>query len=531
MKTPNHNFRKRVKAASRRGLSLIETAMVLAVVSLLLVFFVSMTQTETDRLRAKNTADKLSTIGNAAKAYMSSNYASLLASAPAVGSGAQVIRVGRTTSGGAVPANSIQAKGFLPPSFIDANSYQQNTALLVRKVNAKTLEAMLTTYGGQDIPDRQLGNMANLIGPEGGYVPARYTTAADNGDVIGVGGGWRTQANQWGAAATRPSVGNLQMTMMFEDGELLKDYLYRNDVGVAEANRMNTAIDMNANRLNNTGGITGTAVAGKGNTVVIGAAGNDNSLQVTRDIFANRNIDSGNSITAKSNIVAGNVVQGKIMQSRRDASGGGYITADTDISAGGNIWAEGTVTGQVDVKAGRDLTSGRNLWVGGRADVMGNADIKGDLTANRIGIDAEVFGNDVDGGGARQFGGAAVTLGDLLPRMVAQYSYVVQDGGFIAKPTCRGGYSRARVMVYRQVDSFKVKPNIPLNVTQATAEGLTFVGGVDVDKANSWVQSGSGIIATNSPGNTWKIGWVGDPKADNTQRQAIAQTFCYYGKA
>lgn len=202
MKTPNTHFRKRLLAARRRGATLLETAMVLMVISLLLVFYVSMQQGETDRILAKNTADKMATIGEAAKGYLSANYSKLLATAPAAG--AQVVEVGRTTAGGPVPKGSLQDLGFLPPGFIDANGFNQNTALLVRKINATTLDAMLTTYGGREIPDRMLGTAAKLIGPAGGYVPASYPLAAEAGDILGIGGGWRSDAAQWGAAKPVP---------------------------------------------------------------------------------------------------------------------------------------------------------------------------------------------------------------------------------------------------------------------------------------------------------------------------------------
>lgn len=520
MKSTNHNFRNRLRQARQRGNTLMETLAVLAIISLLLVFFVGMTQTETERLTAKNTADRMTTIGNAAKAYMTSNYAKLLASAPNTGSGAQVIRIGRTSATATPPANSLQALGFLPDNFVDTNAFQQQTALLVRKVNTKTLEAMLTTYGGREIPDRILTGIAKLVGPAGGYVPAVYTSAADQGDVLGIGGGWRTDAAQWGAAATRPDTGSLQMTMMFEDGELLKDYLYRNDVGVAEANRMNTSIDVNGNALNNTATITGVPNTTTGSTTVtVGTTAAPNSVLVTRDIFAGRDLDVKRNANVEGNVVAKGYVQGRSLRSDSYVDAATYVEAGTYVRAQNNVMAGANVLAEDDVKAGRDLTVERN------------ATIDGDLSAGRIDIDAKVFGTDVDGGAARTFGGASVTLGDLLPRMVAQYSYLVRHGQAIAKPTCRGGYSRARVMVYRQVDSSQSTPNIPLIVQTASAQGVgPFVGGVAVDNARAWVRISQGVVATDN-GTTWTVNWVGDPQAPNTTRQALAQTFCYYGKA
>jgi prepilin-type N-terminal cleavage/methylation domain-containing protein len=490
MKTPNSNFRKRLHAARRRGNTLIEMVAVLAIVAIMLVFWVVMQSGETDRIVAKNTADKLSIVGQAAKGYLSANYGALLASAPT--SGAQVIAVGRTTVGGAVPVNSLQDKGFLPAGFIDVNGFNQNTALLVRKVNSTTLDAMLTTYGGREIPDRMLGMAAKLVGTAGGFVPALYPTAADQGSVIGIGGGWRSDASTWGPAGTRPATGTLQLTMNFEDGSLLKDYLYRNDVGNPEAQRMHANIDMNQQALNNTGKITGItdSVTG-GAAVIIGDTGTPNSLRATRDIWADRDVNATRNVNAVVDVNAGNnVTAGSDVRANRDVNAARNVTAGVDVTAGN------------DVKATRDLTAGRNL------QVASNANVAGDLTAGRLNINAKVYGDDV-AGGARQFRAADVTLGDLLPRMVAQYSYVVSEAGSrtVPKPTCRGGYANARIMLYKQVDTSRSP----------------------VDQANWVAQVTQGIIA-NDNGLTWTVNWVGDSAASGTSRQAIVQTFCNYGE-
>ena len=522
MKTPNNNFRNRLLASRHRGAALMETVAALAIVAVLLVFYVSMQQGETDRIAAKNTADRMAVIGEAAKGYLSANYSTLLAS---TAGGPVVIEVGRTSVTDPVPANSLQGKGLLPTGFIDANTFNQNTALLVRRVNATTLDAMLTTYGGREIPDRMLGMMAKLIGPAGGHVPARYPLAADAGNVLGVGGGWRSATAQWGPAATRPDTGTIQMTMNFEDGSLLKDYLYRNDVGDPRANQMNTNIDMNTKALNNTGKITGIAdpAIGGGKAVIIGDTSSRESLRATRDIWADRDIKATQDVTA-----------GRDVKATFDVNAGRNVNAAQDVTAGRNITATATITGE-DIRArnnvvATNLIQGNNIRA--RKDSNGNGgDVTADgtLKAGTIDLDAQVIGSNVDGSN-RQFR-AAVTLGDLLPRTVAQYSYVVSETNPlpVPKPTCRGGYGNSRIMVYKQIDSAKTRPNIPLEVTMATQQGLTFVGGVDVDKANTWFQVSQGVVA-KSNNLSWDIQWIGDARADNTPRQVVAQTFCYYGE-
>ncbi|MCV9965054.1 shufflon system plasmid conjugative transfer pilus tip adhesin PilV [Pararhizobium sp. BT-229] len=522
MKTPNTNFRKRVQSRRLRGSNLMDTVATLAVVAVLMVLFLSMQQGETDRIAAKNTADKLTTIGEAAKRYLSANYSTLLAS---TAGGPVAIEVGRTSITDPVPANSLQGKNFLPAGFIDVNGFQQNTALLVRRANATTLDAMLTTYGGREIPDRMLGTMAKLIGPAGGYVPSQYPLAADAGNILGIGGGWRSATAAWGAAATRPDTGTIQMTMNFEDGSLLKDYLYRNNVGDPEANRMRTDIDMYKNGIKTIGKLSGVAdpTSGGGNAVIIGDAASPETLRATRDIWADRNVRATGYVRADSVRSDTYVEAQSYVKAGTDVIADRNVTAANNVTAGNNVVAQNRVQGKTVVA--RKAADGS----GGDITADGDATVAGDLTAGRIDLDAKVFGSNVDGSN-RQFR-APVTLGDLLPRSVAQYSYVVSEASPkpVPKPTCRGGYANSRIMVYRQVDSSKTRPNIPLQVTMATANGMTFVGGVDVDKTNTWIQLTQGVVA-KSNSLTWQIQWVGDAKADNTPRQVIAQTFCYYGE-
>ncbi len=85
-------------------------------------------------------------------------------------------------------------------------------------------------------------------------------------------------------------------------------------------------------------------------------------------------------------------------------------------------------------------------------------------------------------------------------------------------------------MAYKQVDSISAPFNVPLNVQTAyLSEGQTAVGGVAVDNANAWVRISAGLQAVNNGNRTWSLAWTGDPPAPGTTRQAIVQTFCFYG--
>jgi hypothetical protein len=513
MKISINRMRTRAAVARRKGNTLIEVAIVLAIASAFLVYLTSLSADQTQMINAKNTADKMTEVTEGAKSYMTANYAALLPLAPL--NGAIVIPAGRPTRTDAVPSGpsglqSIQGAGFLPSSFVDTNRFRQRHALLVKKINARTLEAMVTTYcedaNCSEIPDRMLGQITNIVGPQGGYVPETYVGTGDAGYVVGQAGGWRTLANTWGSGTTRPQAGTIQATMMFEDGSLLKDYLYRNDIGVPEANRMNTNIDLNSKAVNNIGKLSGLDDVKTGaRTVVIGADDDKNSLRATIDVFADRDVKAANDITAGNNITAQQTVQGN------------------------NVVALNNVT------AGNDLVAGNTLQVNnpnGLSNIAGDLDVKGkilDVKSNFLSLDTVVYGSDIEGGD-RTTKAQARKLSDFLPRFVTQYAYVVTETKrVVAKPTCRGGYGEARIMVYKQVDSNQTIPNVPLSVVMATSpDGFTAVGAVAQNAPGSWVRFAGGIIATDN-GSTWTVNWVGDPAAPDSARQAVAQTFCFLG--
>src|SRR3546814_8905656 len=104
----------------------------------------------------------MSEVTDAARAYVTTHYDELLALA---GTGSPVVvPVGRASYGTAIPAGpsglpSVQGGGFLPAAFIDRNPYGQRHTLLVKEPAVGELEALVTTYGGEDIPDREAGRL------------------------------------------------------------------------------------------------------------------------------------------------------------------------------------------------------------------------------------------------------------------------------------------------------------------------------------------------------------------------------------
>lgn len=498
---------RRASRIRERGLTLIETALALAIMALIVASLSMMMAENADQVRARATADKITEVHEAAKGYIKANYAALLAAAS---SGPVTIPSGRPTAGSPVPTGpaglpSLQGGGYLNSTYVDSNGYGQRHYLVVRKLAGSPtgLEAMVSTQGGRPISDIQLGRIANFVGSAGGYVPATPVNAADAGQVVGSYGGWRTPISGWGSTAA-PTAGRLQATFAFDDGTLLADYLYRNDIGIPEANRMNTHIDMNGNDLDRVKGITSDGAAlnvtrllpdGTSSDVDLAVKGN---VRATIDMFARNmnatgNVDAGGDVTAAGNVTATN----------GDVSAGRDVKAARDVHADRNVSASDSVMATNDVTAGRDGKIGRNL------DVVGKT-TTGDLKATQLNIDSIVYNDSPNGNNRGLTTAAGVRLGDLLPRTVPQYSYRITEAvaNVVTKPLCGGDFSKARIMVFRQVDSARASPN--LTATPAY-----------VDVFDS--------VYAEDNGTTWTVKWEGLPAVPGTARQALAQTLCFYG--
>lgn len=490
-------------ATRDRGLTLIETALALGIMALVVASLSMMMAENADQIRARAAADKITEVHEAAKGYIKANYPALLAAAAA---GPVTIPSGRATAGGPIPSGpaglpSLQGGGYLNSTYVDTNGYGQRHYVVVRKLSGTPsgLEAMVSTEGGRAIPDGQLGRIANFVGAAGGYVPENPVVAADAGQVVGSYGGWRTPVSGWGSTAA-PASGHLQATFAFDDGTLLADYLYRKDVGIPEANRMSTHIDMDGNNLDNAGDVNSQTVHVANDATVGG------NVRAALDVFA-RNMNATTNITADNgNIVAtrGDVKAGRNVVASLDVAAGQDVVATRDVKAGRDMTAQGAVKGNT-------LEAVQSARVGTDLDVAGKT-TTGDFKATRLNIDAIVYNDSPNGNNRNLSVASGVRLGDLLPRTVPQYSYRVTEGtaNVVTKPLCGGDFGKARIMVYRQIDSVRANPNLVATPTYVDV----FDGIYAVDNASS---------------NTWTVKWEGLPAVPGTARQALAQTFCFYG--
>lgn len=480
-------FRSR-RSRRRKAMTLIEAAMALGLFSLAAAYAVTQVANYLENVKARNVAEKMVEVSEASAGYVKANYAALVSST-AVGA-VKTIAIGRANATASPPVDSVQDQGFLPSSFIDINGYGQRHALLVKRVSASRLEALVTTYSttNRTIPDRMLTTIGTYVGNTGGYVLVNPPVATDTDMIIGAYGGYRSDIGFWGGSAQRPQAGYFQSSLAFEDGKLLADYLYRNDIGIPEANQMNTAINMQ--------GTNGTR-----NDINNGGTFNAENMKASIDVWA------------KNDVVAG-----------RDVTAGRDMVATRDIHANRNIIAEQDVESYRDLKVARNAGVDGNLTVKKDADISGNLTVTGDSTLTALNVNKTIIFDDVSGTG-RFKKADGMKLIDLLPRQVAQYSYIVKPGESVPKPSCSGDRTKARIFVYRQVDSTKAVPYVPLT---ASMNQLGYITAVGQDVSKSEVNVADGIVATSNS-LSWTIQWIGSPAATGAARQAVAQTYCYYG--
>ncbi len=134
----------------------------------------------------------------------------------------------------------------LPASFSPTNPYGQSWEVLVLQPSAGVLQSLVMTTGGTTLKDKQLNQIANLVGVQGGFIPDNDSTLYSAGAVYGVGSAWQvSEAGYTGAAP-----GHLAALLMNVNGQTQSAYLYRNAVpGQPQLNTMNTPLIMSATEI------------------------------------------------------------------------------------------------------------------------------------------------------------------------------------------------------------------------------------------------------------------------------------------
>jgi hypothetical protein len=226
----------RIMQQRQRGMSMLEVLAILALGTLVFAGLTEMIDVSLEDAKGQQAAHQQEQVASAARKYMATETASLLSST--------------TSAVVAVTVANLKTAGLLSNSFATINSYGQNTCALVRQPTPGTLEALVVTYGGQAIPDKNIAAVAMGAGRGAGYITSASTGAArgpswalnDTTPYRGITCAGSAQVLTGGAADGGHLVSNI-----FYDGpgQRSTEFLYRDNVGRPELNQMNTPLRMN----------------------------------------------------------------------------------------------------------------------------------------------------------------------------------------------------------------------------------------------------------------------------------------------
>lgn len=313
--------------SNQRGASLVEALIVLIISAIAFGAGAQQYSKYLDNITNKQAADHATLIAGAASKYLKDNYAAVVASA------------GPTTPA-VISVAMLKSTNYLPAGISDKNAFGQDYSIQVIEPLPNQLQAMVVTTGGQAISELDGRRIAQYMGAKGGFISTVDTTVA-----TGSFGGWQMALSPF---AISPGAGHVATALFLEDGALVNDYLYRNAVpGHPELNRMNTAINMNGNNVNNAGTVAATAVT-------------------TGTMTASGDISAANA-TINGNVnVAGETTTGGWFRSTGDSgwynqkwNGGWYMNDPNWVRSYGD---KGVYTGG-EMRAGK-LTSGGRTEVG-----------------------------------------------------------------------------------------------------------------------------------------------------------------------
>lgn len=237
---------KQSTSASNRkreqGFTLLEVIVSLGIIATATIGLNMIASRYSDETKVAIAASQVRTFGEAAKAYIKDNYASVQA-------------VATPTTPAMVDVPTLVASGHLTTGTLPANAYGQSLCALVLEPTANRLQALVVAEGGSTIDDLTLGSLVAIVGGSGGGV-----YSSDDTVIRGAVGGWSiptatfdnlvnnvSQRCDGTAGNVRVAIGTPGMALWFENGDTSSGFLARDAVpGRPELNEMNTPLIMNS---------------------------------------------------------------------------------------------------------------------------------------------------------------------------------------------------------------------------------------------------------------------------------------------
>jgi hypothetical protein len=302
----------------QRGALLLEYILAAGVALVLLATFMVHQSFIVQEQKDTAAADQLNAIVAAAAQYMETESTALSSDTVLTPSQPIAIPVANTvsttysTGPGGVP--TIQAAGYLSPSFTDGDPYGQTHYLIVRETSSGGLYGMIASVGGRAIPTFDLGLITSKTNGAGAIITNAVEKGTSEFAFVGGGNLWFESVSDYVPASgiSSLSAGHYGATLNFNTSPSgLSQYLDRYSVsGNIDASTMHTDLNMGGNSITDSDAI----FFENGNTV-----GDDGAGGTT---FAGNTVNSGSTQSGAGNYVAGNATTGTDVAEQNSSVGG-----------------------------------------------------------------------------------------------------------------------------------------------------------------------------------------------------------------
>ncbi|AQT06506.1 hypothetical protein A0U91_15985 (plasmid) [Acetobacter persici] len=452
-------------------------------------------------------ADQLNEVYVAAQNWVKGNTQDL-GNLVADSGGVYQIPAGRLTSSEEIPEDSLQGQGFMPSGFVDTNPYGQHTVMTVwaDENNPSGYNMMVFTTGGETVKDADIGRIGQKLSAAGGGYYSKASGGRPAGTISGVGGGWSYPASELAGDYATPTPGHVAASGQFTISGGLADFLYRNDIGVHEANTMHTNIDMTGNNLNSvnkidnenpTTGVSNGSL-GIGSSIVgrYNSDANNHTIYVDSDmnICHNDGISSPSCGISIAN-TGGFYHNGSWISYWGGVSGGGLHIE----GPGNNFQVDGgsNLVGQITAETGLDLISGGPItW----SQAAPGLSVAGDTSPYNRGYQLHVMGRPLTVDAMAYFDG----------NVTSRYVYDTDNANYYLHPSGRSQLASAQFSGHVGTNGMDPDTGYP--------DGYT--GGVhtkDVYAENGTLATGTnGNVAASLSGVTGNLYATGTSQLDHS---------------
>lgn len=345
----------------KRGISLIEAALALAVIAVSLGGLATLIIEATSNLQTRAHAERLGHVANAAALYVDTQKTKLDTFFSTTPSGTVTIPVAKQSAIGGQPIGtsgfpSLQEVGLLPSGFVDKDIFDQNLVVLIRRSSTGTRDVLLTAIGGRPLSDSQLARIASAVGAAGGAVYDELTRNPDT-HVVGTASGWSypvaTWTGQLNGTTVQPSTGRpaIAITMNRAANPQGGTYLSRVATSDASDTRMASDLDMGGKNIPNVASVIAT-----GNLDTQGQVNAQQYVWSKSGLYTEGNLWARKDITSEGNIG----VKGTI-QSKQGLYTDGNSGFQGDLWVGKWLHSEGGIGTHGSIQAPKGNVNAKNL--------------------------------------------------------------------------------------------------------------------------------------------------------------------------